>query len=99
MQKARRLPPTWLMGLTNVPFGLTGGFCAVIIPQLLAAHGIPAGHVAAIAAAILSPGFWIFAVSPCSMLAQPSHLCTHLRIVHRRRRRPYSRECGPPGPR
>jgi PAT family beta-lactamase induction signal transducer AmpG len=64
MQKERRLPPTWLMGLTNAPFGLTGGFCAVIIPELLAAHGIPAGHVAAIAAAILSPGFWIFAVSP-----------------------------------
>ncbi len=64
MQKQRRLPAIWLMGLTNVPFGLTGGFCAVIIPQLLAAHGMPAGHVAAIASAILSPGFWIFLVSP-----------------------------------
>ena len=64
MQNARRLPPTWLMGLTNTPFGLTGGFCAVIIPELLAAHGIPAGHIAAITAAILSPGFWIFAISP-----------------------------------
>ncbi len=64
MQNARLLPPTWLMGLTNAPFGLTGGFCAVIIPELLAAHGIPAGHVAVIAAAILSPGFWIFAISP-----------------------------------
>jgi PAT family beta-lactamase induction signal transducer AmpG len=52
------------MGLTNMPFGLTGGFCAVIIPQLLASRGIPAGHIAAIAATILSPGFWIFAVSP-----------------------------------
>jgi len=65
MENARRLPPTWLMGLTNAPFGLTGGFCAVVIPELLAAHGIPPGHVAAIAAAILSPGFWIFAISPC----------------------------------
>jgi PAT family beta-lactamase induction signal transducer AmpG len=64
MPTATRLPPIWVMGLTNAPFGLTGGFCAVVIPQLLAAHGIPAGHVAAIAAAILSPGFWIFAVSP-----------------------------------
>ncbi len=64
MQKPRRLPPTWLMGLTNAPFGLTGGFCAVIVPQLLAAHGIPAGHIAAITAAVLSPGFWIFAISP-----------------------------------
>ena len=64
MQNVRRLPPTWLMGLTNAPFGLTGGFCAVIIPELLAAHGISAGHVATITAAILSPGFWIFAFSP-----------------------------------
>ncbi len=64
MQIARRLPPTWLLGLTNAPFGLTGGFCAVIIPQLLAAHGIPAGQIATIAAAILSPGIWIFAISP-----------------------------------
>jgi MFS transporter, PAT family, beta-lactamase induction signal transducer AmpG len=64
MQNPRRLPPTWWMGLTNAPFGLTGGFCAVIIPEMLAAHGISAGHIAAIASAILSPGFWIFAVSP-----------------------------------
>ena len=64
MKDSGRLPPTWVMGLTNAPFGLAGGFCAVVIPQLLAAHGIPAGHVAAISAAILSPGFWIFAVSP-----------------------------------
>jgi len=64
MQRSRRLPPVWVMGLTNAPFGFTGGFCAVIVPQLLAAQGIPAGHVAAIAAAILSPGFWIFAISP-----------------------------------
>ncbi len=64
MEDGRRLPPTWLMGLTNAPFGLTGGFCAVVIPEMLAAHGIPAGHGAAIAAAILSPGFWIFAISP-----------------------------------
>ena len=52
------------MGMTNVTFGLTGGFCAVVIPDLLAAHGIPAGHAATIAAVILSPGFWIFAISP-----------------------------------
>ncbi len=64
MEDGRQLPPTWMMGLTNAPFGLAGGFCAVVIPEMLAAHGIPAGHVAAIAAAILSPGFWIFAISP-----------------------------------
>jgi hypothetical protein len=39
------------MGMTNAVFGLTGGFCAVIIPNLLAAHGLPAGQIASIAAA------------------------------------------------
>lgn len=64
MSTRRRLPPIWLMGMTNATFGLTGGFCAVIIPDLLAAHGLPAGKVATIAAVILSPGFWGFALAP-----------------------------------
>jgi PAT family beta-lactamase induction signal transducer AmpG len=64
MSDTRPIPPVWLLGLTNIPFGFTGGFCAVIIPDLLAAHGISAGHVARITAAILSPGFWAFALAP-----------------------------------
>lgn len=60
----RRLPPIWLMGITNAPFGLAGGFCAVIIPDLLAEHGLSAGRIATIAAVILSPGFWAFALAP-----------------------------------
>lgn len=64
MPKPRRLPPIWVMGLTNAPFGLTGGFCAVVIPDLLAAHGLPAGQIATIAALILSPGFWAFVLAP-----------------------------------
>ena len=50
--------------MTNAVFGLTGGFCAVIIPDLLAAHGLPPGQIASIAAAILSPGFWAFMIAP-----------------------------------
>ena len=64
MQARRRLPPIWLMGLTNATFGLTGGFVAVNVPEMLAAQGIPAGHVATAAAVILSPGFWGFLFSP-----------------------------------
>jgi MFS transporter, PAT family, beta-lactamase induction signal transducer AmpG len=60
----RRLPPIWIMGMTNAVFGLTGGFCAVIVPEMLAAHGLPAGKIASIAATILSPGFWAFAIAP-----------------------------------
>jgi PAT family beta-lactamase induction signal transducer AmpG len=64
MEKARRLPPVWMMGMTNASFGLTGGFCAVVIPDMLSAHGIPAGEIATIASLILSPGFWAFAIAP-----------------------------------
>jgi PAT family beta-lactamase induction signal transducer AmpG len=64
MEKARRLPPIWMMGLTNASFGLTGGFCAVVIPDMLASHGIPAGEVATITSLVLTPGFWAFLLAP-----------------------------------
>lgn len=60
----RRLPPVWLMGLTNAPFGLMGGFAVVAVPEMLAAQGVPGGHIAAITAAIISPAFWAFVVAP-----------------------------------
>lgn len=60
----RKLPPIWVMGLTNATFGMMGGFSVVILPQLLAAQGIPGGHIAAITAAIISPGFWACLFSP-----------------------------------
>jgi PAT family beta-lactamase induction signal transducer AmpG len=60
----RRLPPVWLMGLTNALFGMMGGFCVVTVPEMLAAQGVPGGHIAVITAAILSPGCWAFALAP-----------------------------------
>lgn len=64
MQNPGRLPPIWVMGVTNATFGLTGGFCVVTIPAMLATHGVPEGHIAAITSAILSPGFWVVGLSP-----------------------------------
>lgn len=64
MHKQRRLPPVWMMGLTNATFGMMGGFSVVTLPQLLAAEGVPGGHIAAITAAVISPGFWVFIFSP-----------------------------------
>lgn len=64
MNDRRRLPPIWLMGMTNATFGLMGGFDVVTVPEMLAAQGVPGGRIAAITAAILSPGFFVFAVSP-----------------------------------
>ena len=60
----RAHPPIWVMGLTNGLFGMMGGFAVVTLPQLLAAEGIPGGHIAAITATIISPGFWAFVLSP-----------------------------------
>lgn len=64
MSEPRRLPPIWVMGLSNATFGLTGGFVAVSVPEMLAAQGIPANHVATAAAIITSSGFWGFLFSP-----------------------------------
>ncbi len=52
------------MGLTNATFGMMSGFAVVTLPQMLAAEGVPGGHIAAITAIIISPGFWAFLFSP-----------------------------------
>lgn len=61
---ARKRAPVWVMGLTNATFGMMAGFSVVTLPQLLAADGVPGGHIAAITATIISPGFWAFLFSP-----------------------------------
>lgn len=64
MSEPRRLPPIWVMGLTNSLFGLSGGFAVVTVPEMLAAQGVSGGHIAVIVAAILSPSFWAFLLAP-----------------------------------
>ena len=64
MIESGRLPPIWLMGLTNSLFGLMGGFAVVTLPEMLAAQGVPGGHIAVIVSVILSPAFWAFVLSP-----------------------------------
>lgn len=64
MSSGRRNPPVWVMGLSNAPFGLVGGFVVVTLPQILAEQGVSGGHIAAITAAILSPSFWAFLFAP-----------------------------------
>ena len=60
----RRVPPVWLMGATNTSFGLYGGFLVFTLPQALAAQHVPETKIAAITAVTLSPGFFIFLLSP-----------------------------------
>ena len=52
------------MGLSNATFGLVGGFIVLPLPQLLAAEGFSEARIAAVGAACLSPGFWVFLLGP-----------------------------------
>lgn len=61
--RARRAP-VWLMGLSNATIGLAGGFIVLPLPQLLAAQGVPELKIAAVSAACLSPGFFVFLLGP-----------------------------------
>lgn len=64
MSERRPLPPIWLMGLTNMPFGLMGGFSVVTLPEMLSAQGLPGGRIAAMVAVVTSPAFWVFLIAP-----------------------------------
>jgi PAT family beta-lactamase induction signal transducer AmpG len=52
------------MGLSNSTYGLYGGFVTFSLPQMLAEQHVPEARIAAIAAAVISPGFWTFLLSP-----------------------------------
>jgi PAT family beta-lactamase induction signal transducer AmpG len=52
------------MGLSNATIGLVGGFIVLPLPQMLAAQGVPEIRIAAISAACLSPGFFVFLLGP-----------------------------------
>jgi PAT family beta-lactamase induction signal transducer AmpG len=62
--KLGKLPPLWLLGMGNAVFGLAGGFLVLPLPQMLAAQGVPEGHIAAITGACFSPGFFVFLFGP-----------------------------------
>ncbi len=52
MPAQRSIPPVWMMGLTNVTFGMVATFTVTTVPQILADQGVPGGHIAAITAFI-----------------------------------------------
>ncbi|HUX45693.1 MAG TPA: MFS transporter [Terracidiphilus sp.] len=59
----RRIP-LWLMGLTNLTYGLYGGVVAFAIPQVLGNRNVAESTIAGITAVALTPGFWAFVFSP-----------------------------------
>jgi PAT family beta-lactamase induction signal transducer AmpG len=60
----RSAAPIWLMGLANAVFGMYGGIMVISVPQLLSARHVPEGTIAAMTAAMISPGIWGFLFSP-----------------------------------
>jgi MFS transporter, PAT family, beta-lactamase induction signal transducer AmpG len=62
--RTRARAPVWLMGLSNAPIGLVGGFIVLPLPQMLAAQGVHVWKIAAVSAACFSPGFWVFLLGP-----------------------------------
>jgi PAT family beta-lactamase induction signal transducer AmpG len=61
---SRHKVPVWLMGLTNLTYGLYGGVVAFAIPQLLSNRHVPEAVIAGLTAVAFSPGFWSFLFSP-----------------------------------
>ncbi len=64
MNSTRRVPPVWLMGISNASFGLYSGIAFFAIPQLLAARHVSEARIAAITAMALSPNFWAVVFGP-----------------------------------
>jgi PAT family beta-lactamase induction signal transducer AmpG len=64
MSMTRTLPPVWLLGMANLPFGIFGAVMLITVPQLLAARGVSEPQIAAVTAFALIPGFCAFVLSP-----------------------------------
>lgn len=59
-----KLPPVWLLGLANLPFGGSGAIALITVPQLLAARGVPQPTIATVTTFALIPTFAGFLLSP-----------------------------------
>lgn len=62
--RSRHRVPVWLMGLTNLSYGLYGGVVAFAVPQLLGDRHVHVAAIAGLTAVTVSPGFWSFFLSP-----------------------------------
>jgi PAT family beta-lactamase induction signal transducer AmpG len=60
----RRVPPVWLMGLSNSTLGLTTGIVFFVMPQLLAAKHVPEAEIATITAVAMFANFWVVVFGP-----------------------------------
>ena len=60
---ARRLP-VWLLGLANIPLGVTGAVALLIAPQVLAARHVPETTIATVTTLGLAGTMVFFLVAP-----------------------------------
>ncbi len=60
----RSIPPTWVLALPILSFGMVFGFAIVTLPQMLAAQGIPGGRIATVVAVVTIPTFLGFLFAP-----------------------------------
>jgi PAT family beta-lactamase induction signal transducer AmpG len=56
--------PVWLLGLANLPLGITGAVALLITPQVLAARHVPETTIANITTFGLAGTFAFFLVAP-----------------------------------
>ena len=64
MNFERRLPPIWLMGLSNATLGFGNGITLFLMPQLMAEAHVPEAKIATITAVALSANFWFVLFGP-----------------------------------
>ncbi len=58
------MPPSWLVGMGYLSFGLVIGFSITALPYLLTKSGISLDRVAVVSATVMSPTAWGFLLNP-----------------------------------
>ena len=57
-------PPSWLIGMGVLTFGLVAGFVVTALPFLLSKAGVSLDRIATVSAVAMSPTFWAFLITP-----------------------------------
>jgi PAT family beta-lactamase induction signal transducer AmpG len=58
------VPPSWIVGMATLTFGLVAGFLITALPFILSKNGVSVDRIAGISATAMSPTFWAFLLTP-----------------------------------
>lgn len=61
---SKPLPPTCIIGMGFLTFGLIAGFVVTALPFLLSKAGVTVDRIASVSAIAMSPTFWAFLTTP-----------------------------------